>query len=358
MNYYLEGMPDVNKSIERVYAWYEQKLLDRAPIRFNEHNARHAVDVKDVVKKYKDIKDFWLDTEYQVQIYLDSLKGKQIFAETFPVYYPNLGPSVYAAYYGVPLVFSEVTSWSEHILHDLDSFEIENLKINKSSEYWLKIEEMTDYALRVGEGIFFTGYTDLHPSFDCVADFMGPEALFMAMYDCPEKVQALAQKVCADFSDVFKHYHQKLKKMPSVTWMGIPTEEPMHIPSCDVSSMLSTNQFEEFCLPYILEEIMLAKYNIFHLDGSGVMRHIDAILGIKEIQAIQWVQGPGDEEPIGQWIPLIKKIQNAGKSVAVGLKPDELKLFMSEVSPRGIYLTMAADYEDQADLVKLVEQWR
>ena len=31
----LETKPDFAKAMERVYAWYEQEMTDRAPIRFN-----------------------------------------------------------------------------------------------------------------------------------------------------------------------------------------------------------------------------------------------------------------------------------------------------------------------------------
>ena len=41
-------------------------------------------------------------------------------AETFPVFFPNLGPSVYSAFYAGRLEFAEVTSWYEPVLADLD----------------------------------------------------------------------------------------------------------------------------------------------------------------------------------------------------------------------------------------------
>lgn len=58
-------------------------------------------------------------------------------------------------------------------------------------------------------------------------------------------------------------------------------------------------------------------HNIFHMDGKGVAHHMDAILELPNVQAIQWVQGVADDMPIMQWTPLIQKIQAAGKSVVV-----------------------------------------
>ena len=82
---------------------------------------------------------------------------------------------------------------------------------------------------------------------------------------------------------------------------------------------------------------------IFHMDGKGVANHLDTLLAEPGIRAIQWVQGVGEDEPILQWIPLIKRIQSAGKSVVVDLKPKELEAFMAQVSPEGIFLCIAAE---------------
>lgn len=48
-------------------------------------------------------------------------------------------------------------------------------------------------------------------------------------------------------------------------------------------------------------------HNIFYLDGRGVARHLDAILELPNVNAIQWVQGVGLDQPILQWIPLIAR---------------------------------------------------
>ena len=131
----------------------------------------------------------------------------------------------------------------------------------------------------------------------------------------------------------------------------------MHIPSCDFCGLVSPQQFERFCLPYIERETRLAKYNVFHLDGRGVARHLDALLSLPQIQAIQLVQGVAEDEPILQWAPLIRRIQDAGRSVVVGIQLHELKDFMDTVSPRGIYLTLAADRDVQPEVVAAVEKW-
>ena len=98
-------------------------------------------------------------------------------------------------------------------------------------------------------------------------------------------------------------------------------------------------------------------HNVFHVDGKGVANHIDRILAMPEINAIQWVQGMGDHLPIMQWVPFIKKIQAAGKSVVVDLHLDELESFISEMDPKGLLLCIAADEKFQPEIIKRIEKW-
>jgi hypothetical protein len=65
------------------------------------------------------------------------------------------------------------------------------------------------------------------------------------------------------------------------------------------------------------------------------------------------VQGYGNDEPIMQWLPLIKKIQEAGKSVIVDLQMNELDEFIKKVDPIGILLRISAEPSRVSSLGKL-----
>ena len=123
--------------------------------------------------------------------------------------------------------------------------------------------------------------------------------------------------------------------------------------------MLSREQFREFVLPVLQREVKVARHNVLHMDGKGVARHLDDFLAIPELAGIQWVQGVAEDEPILQWVPLIQKIQNAGKGVVVDLKVSELEPFMDAVSPEGIYLCIASDdEEEQQAILKRLLKWK
>jgi hypothetical protein len=115
--------------------------------------------------------------------------------------------------------------------------------------------------------------------------------------------------------------------------------------------------FEEFGLPVLREEVKPMTHNVFHVDGRGVLKHLDMILSVPEIQANQWVQGMGHDLPIMQWVPLIKMLQTAGKSVMVDLQVGELEGFIEAMEPEGLLLCLAADESLQPEIIRRVERW-
>jgi CheY-like chemotaxis protein len=352
----LESKPDFNQAMKRIYAWYEQQIVDRPPVRFTRHNAEFEAADSVWKPEWRSLQDKWFDEEYQLERFLTQVKGKRYQGETFPVFWPNLGPSVFSAFYGCPLEFGEVTSWAVHTLHDY----AQPIALDWQSAYMLKLESLTRAALEVCEGKFLVGYTDLHSGLDWLAGLRWMEPVLLDLLDDPAQVKELLRRAGRDFLQVFDHFDAllKAKAQPSVTWMGIPSFGTMHIPSCDFATMISPRQFREFALPALLEEVKPMTHNVFHVDGKGVARHIEAILEMPNVQAIQWVQGVGMDVPIMQWLPLIRRIQAAGKSVVVDLHKDELEDFIGAMTPEGILLTMASDNEEEEQaILKRVAKW-
>jgi len=356
-NLELEGMPDFEMAMKRIYAWYEGEIIDRVPVRFSSHNAEYEI-VNGDKSRWKNLKERWMDVEYQVESFIKSIEGKRFLGETFPVFWPNLGPNIFAAFYGSQLEFGEITSWAEKIINDYS--QLDKLKLDMNCEYFMKLKSLTQYALDRCEGKFMVGYTDLHPGLDCAAAWRDTQTLCFDIYDYPDELKKLIDLSIESFQKVYNYFDSMLKKKNqlSVTWMNIPSFGKMHIPSCDFSAMISREQFDELCMPVLQKEVKAMTHNIFHLDGKGVAKHLDRILEVPEIKAIQWVQGQGLDMPIMQWVPLIKKIQAARKSVVICIDKSELEEFISVMKPEGLFLCIDSKNEEEENkILKRVSKW-
>jgi hypothetical protein len=356
---WLENKPDFEQAMRRVEAWFAGEMIDRPPVRFIAHNAflDSGADLAGLTAEERRAR--WLDPEYQVERFLSSIAGRTFHGETFPVYFPNLGPDVYAAFFGAPLHFGEVTSWSTPIVRDWG--DLEQLRFSRDNPYFQKLKELTRHALERCAGHFLVGYTDLHPGLDCAAAWRDPQQLCIDMIDSPQQVARLAELAIADFESIYDHFDALLKTAGqlSVSWMGIPSYGRMHIPSCDFANLISPAMFRQFGLPILQREVRTMTHNVFHVDGKRVARHLDAILSVPEVHAIQWVQGVGDDQPIMQWTPLIQRLQARGVPVIVDLSKSELDDFMAAMRPQGLFLWIAADSEDQElAIIRRLERWR
>ncbi len=344
-------------AMKRIDAWYEGEMLDRPPVRFSRHNAEFEVS-DDNPNRWTNLKDRWSDAQYVVESFEKSIEGKVFRGETFPVFWPNLGPNVYAAFFGCELDYGEVTSWIQHAVHQPE--DIAKLKFDRRNEYFAQIEKMTKLALEACHGKYLVGYTDLHFGLDCVADWRGQSDLCLDFFDRAEMVEEMLALASRHWSETYDHFDTLLKEngQLSVTWMVIPSYGRMHIPSCDFGALISTAVFEKYALPAIREEVAKMTHNIFHLDGVGVARHLGPILEIPEIQAIQWVQGVGDDQPIMQWVDLLKRIRAAGKSVVVDLQLAELEPFIDAMDPEGVYVCIPSENDQQEEeILNRLERW-
>jgi len=348
--------PDFDESIARVYAWYEQKVLDRPPVRFHHHNVEYERH-RTVEGPWKTARERWLDVDFQIKTFVDSLQNTEFLGETFPVFWPNLSAVVYNLFLGQEPTFDDVTAWIHPCVDDLEN--LPELKVDWDNVYFRTVEEMTRRALDEGDGRFMVGYTDMYAGIDCVLGLRGMERMCLDFLAQPALMKRLIDATWTEYPEVYGHFDRMLKQRDqlSVTWMNLPSFETFNVLACDFAVSIATEHFDEFCMPVIRREAELFTHNVFHMDGRGVARHVDSILTLPELAAVQWVQGYGAEEPIMQWIPLIEKIQQAGKSVIVDLKLDELDDFMRAVDPTGIMLWIPAEPKDQREVLERVKRW-
>ena len=99
----LESKPDFVACMKRIYAWYDGEILDRVPVRFSAHN--EAYGMIDENKKWNTLKDRWFDVEYQVESFMKRVESNVFQGETFPIFFPNIGPNFFGASLGGELEF-------------------------------------------------------------------------------------------------------------------------------------------------------------------------------------------------------------------------------------------------------------
>jgi len=226
----LKTKPDAAKSFERISAWLGHEIIDSVPVQFHRQDMTNKIDKS--ISGWDSLKARWFDSEYQVNRFIKSILDREFLAESFPVFWPNLGPDIFAALYGLELEYAEETSYAIHN-NDPISDLLKKLELCKENLYFKKLEEMTALALEMSDERYFVGYSDFHPGFDTVAAWRNPETVSLDILMDPEGVKQLLKKSTDDFQSVFDHFHNILRKhnQPSVNWMEVPTKGKFHVPS-------------------------------------------------------------------------------------------------------------------------------
>lgn len=226
-----------------------------------------------------------------------------------------------------------------------------------------KLEDFTRLLLEKAKGKFIVGLSDFHPGGDHLAALRDPQTLAIDLLENPDKVKAKLHSSYEEYYKIFDFYVDWLKKekMPISSWLPFTSEDtPMYIPSNDFSFMISKEMFDEFFLEGIAEECRHYGKSIYHLDGPGALRHLDSLLEIPELNAIQWMPGAG-VEPCLPWLDVYKKILSAGKSlITYPHNMEDLRFIMDNLPSRGLCLQMwnPENEENAKDLMKQIKHMK
>jgi hypothetical protein len=353
-----EFKPDYAQSKARIDAFWECELIDRPVVQFllaRPIDERVPVPAAD----HASAAACWMDAEYQAERALAELRNQEFLGDSMPVAFPNLGPEVFSAFYGCPLHFGNYgTSWSEPILTDWD--QASTLHLDWEHPYLEKLLEMTDALLAIGQGKFITGMPDWHAGGDAIAAIRNPQHLAIDMIEHVDEVKQLLARIEADYFQIYDHFYHKLRGagLPISTWLPLVSDAKYYIPSNDFSIMISTAMFEEIFLPGIIRECQFLDRTIYHLDGPGALRHLDSILSIAELDALQYVPGAGNEG-YHKWVEVYRRAQAKGKAIEIFCTVQEVDAVMETLDPHGVYLNVSdvPSREVGQAMLKRLETW-
>ena len=351
--------PQYEQTRTRMEAFWNREVLDR-PLTMFYLPKPPAEQVPLPASHHVTAAQRWMDAQYQAEYALARLGSIDFtLGDALPIAYPNLGPEVFSAFYGCPMHFGDFgTSWSDPILHDWTAADA--LTLDWNHPYLRRLEEMTAALLETGRGKFIAGMPDWHPGGDALAAFRDPQDLAVDLIEHPAQVKKLLNRVESDYFQVYDHWYTLLRAagQPITSWLPLVADSKYYIPSNDFSIMISQRMFAEFFLPGIIRECQFLDRSIYHLDGPGALRHLDLILAIPELDALQWVFGAGNEG-YARWVWVYQKAQAAGKGIHVMCTLEEVEQVMQTLSPRGLFLDVSEvpNRDAAQELLRRLERW-
>ena len=279
--------PDYEKSKKRYDAWWHSEIIDRPPVSI-------TLPVKSpkpvAEKQYDTWEQKWLDIDYRAEKINAELHNHIYYADSLPVAWPNMGPEIFSAWCGCGYRFGKDTTWSEPCVEEWEK-DADNCRLDMAHPLFELTVRFTERLLEYAKNNFIVGLTDLHPGGDHLAALRDPQNLALDMIEHLDEVKKVLKQSEADFFKVYDFFYDKLRSenMPITSWTPLIHDGKFYIPSNDFSCMISNKMFEDVFLPGIINECRFYERAIYHLDGPGALQHLNSILSIKELDAIQWV---------------------------------------------------------------------
>ena len=148
------------------------------------------------------------------------------------------------------------------------------------------------------------------------------------------------------------------KQRGTCAWINLWSPGKTYPVQNDFTCLISTKMYEEFFLEEIIKEINYLDYSIYHLDGPDALKHLDMLLEIPGLNAIQWLPGAGlAKEGVAKWIPIYKKIQAKRKSIIVYCRPNEVNFVLENLSPKGLLISTGCSSQQEAQQLLFEKGW-
>lgn len=309
--------------------WWKGEL-DRPLMKVTVPDAYRVPDCNIPVLCQKNCTDFSLSPEQVIEGLDHWLSQQEYLGDAFPmVNFDAFGPGVLAAFCGAKLDNSSGGVW----FFPKEELEIEDIHIQYDPQnvYVQRIKAIYRAGLERWNGSVIMGLPDLGGVMDVAATFRGSENLLMDLYDCPEEVQRLNAEIQKAWYEAFEDLMQVLKPQKyNTNWAGLLSEEPSYVIQCDFSYMIGNPMFKEFVLETLRADTQKLRNSIYHLDGIGELNHLDDLLSLKELNAVQWVFGDG-KPPAECWLDVYRRILEAGKQIQITGTPESYLKVLSEL---------------------------
>jgi len=281
------------------------------------------------------------------------IKNTAYYGDALPNIFPDFGAAGHAAYFDCRFNLKSDTLWFE-------TREIDTLQLNKNNPVLLAQEQLIKLAAEKAQN-YAIGMPDNCGSLDALAHIRGSQELLMDLILSPEFVKTSTMKIVDALTysgDIFFEDINKSEFGGSCnSWFQLWSPKRFMQLQCDFSTMISPEQFAEFVMPELEATVDWLDHSIYHLDGAEQIRHLDMLLSIEKLHGIQWTPVAGQPKTT-HYIEVLKKIQNAGKSLVLMPEADEMQIIVDNLRPEGVRVILqSCTPEEGMDMLKRAKTW-
>lgn len=349
---------------ERFAAWWKGDSLDRPLMRVVARREEPSAELESVDEP-NEPEELYLDVDSAVKRFQNYCRSHVFLAEAFPALDLNLGAGSMALYLGSEPTFRWDTVWFQECIEDYDTWG--PLQYNPENYWWQQHQLIISRAQELAASDFLINIPDIVEGLDILSAMRGPQNLCFDLMDHPCHVRRCIKELDVLYFSFYDPMYELVKDESggsSFTAFSIWGPGKTAKIQCDFAALISPSHFREYALPPLRRQCQQLDYSLFHLDGPDAIRHLEALMEISELDALQWTAGAG--QPDGgneRWYPIYDQVRDAGKSLWVEIHDGGLEdwvqtadRLVKRYGAGGLYLLFPDMEAKEAEELMLVAQ--
>ena len=256
-----------------------------------------------------------IDPDYNIARFRNFLNTHYFMAEAFPNTNVNIGPGSLSVYLGAEPVFAADTIWYDPCIKDWKKWDF---KFDAENRWFKRHIDAIKRQTELANGEFLVGIPDLLEGVDILAAMRDPMEFCYDLIDQPDMIKKNLSVINGLYHRYFDAFHEISRDEDGncFTCFAVWGKGKTVKLQCDFAALMNPEQFREFVVPYLQDQARHYDRRLYHFDGPDALPHLDALLGIPEIDALQWTPGAG-KAPMGdeKWFWIYDKARDYNKSL-------------------------------------------
>jgi hypothetical protein len=223
---------------------------------------------------------------------------------------------------------------------------LEQVKKRLSPAWKNKLAEATRINRDTLNGEYLISEALLRGPADCLEALIGTETLCLWLYDKPQLVKEIVNWLTDCIIRLYQCQFEQLGLFNGGTINRYRIWGPGQniVTQADIVNVMSPEHFRQFFIPAYRKLAQAFDTAAIHFHSSAA-RHIDALLEIGELAAIEWALDPTGPT-LEEMVEVFRKIQRHGKGVIImNLKTkQEVNMLLDNLQPEGLCLIVRKDY--------------
>ena len=283
--------------------------------------------------KWKDMDDKYQDPQRIVDRYRYFCQTHAFLGESFPNLNIDFGPGSLASYLGSEIGFKEDTVWFNKCLDSWDG--VPKLTFDPENKWFKKHLQLAKDCQALAGDDFYVDMPDLMENIDVLASLRGAQDILFDLLDEPEMIGERIQEVTDIYYEYYDRFYDVIKDEEggnAYTVFQIWGPGRTVKLQCDFSAMMSPEDFRKYIQPSLRSQSENVDHVLYHLDGPAAIKHMDALMEIEGIDALQWTSGDaGPDGTLPDWDVIYDKAIAAGKSIWVKVYSGEFEDWIRNV---------------------------